>query len=108
MGGAPTTKAPHPPTTKAADPTRDPAKCDKCVPSYYCNGKHDRRVQSPFDMSKYFDCKDGVAGECSTCPGKQVYIEVCAMCMMFDPRKSLFSRAPIVLSLKPNFTKYDN
>ena len=75
-------------TTKDPQPTQsNPSKCDKCVPSYYCNGKVDRTVQSPFDMTKYFSCKNGIAGDCSTCSGKSVYVEVCGRCMMFDPRK---------------------
>ena len=81
-----TTQSPK--TTEASQTTQsNPSKCDKCVPPYYCNGKVDRTVQSPFDMTKYFSCKNGLAGDCSTCPGKSVYVEVCARCMMFDPGK---------------------
>ena len=77
-------------TTQSMKTTKsNPTKCDKCVPPYYCNGKVDRTVQSPFDMTKYFSCKNGLAGDCSTCPGNFVYIEVCGRCTTFDPRECI-------------------
>ena len=76
-------------TTQAMKTTKSSSKCDKCVPPYYCNGKVDRTVQSPFDMTKYFSCKNGLASDCSTCPGKSVYVEVCGRCTTFDTRECI-------------------